>query len=67
MSVKIYNAAGRLKRDLERNTFFAAGKNVIEWDGRDEDRNVCVSGLYIVSLDIMGDILTKTVVIVNKY
>ncbi len=67
VSVKIYNAAGRLKRRLRDNTALFAGFNAIEWDGRDEDGKVCVSGIYIAIIQGQEQAKTKTVVLSNRF
>ena len=67
VTVKIYNVAGRLKRVIEKNTTFLPGTNVVEWDGSDDDGNICPSGLYVVTIEAEGKVHTKTVVISNKY
>ena len=68
-SVKIYNLSGRLKRTLvpEENIMPLKGINAIEWDGRDDNGNVCPSGLYIITVEAERDVMTKTVMISNKY
>ncbi|MCI0697310.1 T9SS type A sorting domain-containing protein [candidate division KSB1 bacterium] len=66
VTVKIYNVAGRLKRTLRENVSLQVGTNAIEWDGRDDDGKVCVSGLYIVTIEAQGNVKTKTVAVLNK-
>jgi len=66
-TIKIYNIAGRLKRTVQENFSFQAGRNAIEWDGKDDDGKFCVSGLYIVAIHASGQVKTKTVAVLNKY
>jgi len=67
ITVKIYNAAGRLKRRLRDKAPLLAGFNAIEWDGRDEEGEVCVSGIFCIAI-IHGQeqAKTKTVVLSNR-
>jgi len=64
-SIKIYNEAGRLMREL--SPVVVPGANSVAWDGLNEDNNVVPSGLYIVAVHIGGIQKTKTVVVLNKY
>jgi hypothetical protein len=67
VSVKVYDLAGRLKRVIEENISLLAGTNVVEWDGRDDDGRFCVSGLYVVTIEALGRVQTKTVMVANRY
>ncbi|MDZ7335169.1 MAG: hypothetical protein ONB13_00165 [candidate division KSB1 bacterium] len=67
VTIKIYNAAGRLVRYLTENQWMAYGSNVVYWDGKDQWGEFCVSGLYIVTVQARGKLESKTVVISNKY
>jgi hypothetical protein len=67
VSVKVYDLAGRLKRVIEEEVSLLAGTNVVEWDGRDDDGRFCVSGLYVVTIEALGRVQTKTVIVANKY
>jgi hypothetical protein len=65
VSVKVYDLAGRLKKVVKENVSLAAGVNVVAWDGRDDDGRLCVSGLYVVTIEAQGSVQTKTVVVAN--
>ncbi|MFQ5631717.1 MAG: FlgD immunoglobulin-like domain containing protein, partial [bacterium] len=65
VTVKIYNSAGRLKKVLTESISMQSGSNIITWDGRDDDGQFCVSGLYIVTIEAEGKVWQKTVVIRN--
>ncbi|MCI0692637.1 T9SS type A sorting domain-containing protein [candidate division KSB1 bacterium] len=67
VSVKIYDLAGRLKKVLRDNGSMFAGINAIDWDGRDDDGRICVSGLYVVTIKAEGKVQTKTVMVANRY
>ena len=65
VTIKIYNAAGRLRRVLKNSEHLYAGTNVLRWDGRDDDGQLVVSNFYIVTVEGEGKLGTKTVVVKN--
>lgn len=66
VTIKIYNTASRLIRLLRENESRPDGSNVVEWDGRDDHRNICSTGLYIIALEAENKLATTTVVVMNK-
>ncbi len=66
MSIKIYNPAGRLVYTLMTRSQQRAGRNSIQWDGRDFNGNFCPSDLYLIVFESERELKTKTVVILNK-
>jgi len=66
VTIKIYNAAGRLVRVLKENENMPYGNNVVSWNGKDDWGNFCVSDLYIVTIQAGDKTVTKTVVVLNK-
>lgn len=65
VTMRVYNAAGRLVREL-RTEALPAGEHALAWDGRNENHEPCVSGLYIIGVKTTGREMFETVVIVNK-
>ncbi len=65
LNVQVYNASGRLERIIARDRPLAAGRHALTWDGRDEDRQVVSSGLYIVVVR-GGDVRREKVVAVVR-
>ena len=65
MTVRVYNAAGRLERVVVRDQPMAPGRNSLPWDGRDEDRKTVASGLYVVVVSA-GDSQAEKVVAVVR-
>ena len=65
VTIKIYNAAGRLRRVLKNSEHLYAGTNVLRWDGRDDDGQLVVSNFYIVTVEGEGKLGTKTIVVKN--
>jgi hypothetical protein len=48
VTVRVYNASGRLERVVAREVAMARGRNTVTWDGTDEEAEAVASGLYIV-------------------
>lgn len=51
--VRVYNLAGRLV-DTVWDGMLNAGVNAIAWNGRDRDRQICPTGLYILTIESQG-------------
>jgi ligand-binding sensor domain-containing protein len=66
ITAKVYNLAGRLVKELCENRSMNPGRNAIEWDGKDYTNSHCSSGLYIITVEGDGELVTKTVMIANK-
>jgi hypothetical protein len=49
--LRIYDAAGRLIRDLSNHLSASAGPSPVMWDGRDHSGRAVSSGIYFVELD----------------
>lgn len=67
VTIRVYNLAGRLKNVLINNERMFRGINVVKWDGKDNDGHNCVSGLYIITIEIGDEPMTATVMVANKY
>jgi hypothetical protein len=66
-TIKIYNVSGRLIRQLVSNQTYSSGENAISWDGTNDEGERCMSGLYIVHLQLNREKeKIKTVAIVNN-
>jgi len=65
VTVRIYNASGRLERVITREDPMAPGRISLKWDGQDEDRKTVASGLYIVVVNA-GDARQEKVVAVVR-
>ena len=66
VTIKIYNAAGRLVRVLTENEPMSYGTQVKSWDGKDQSGHYCLSGLHLVTIQAEDKMVTKTVVVLNK-
>jgi len=65
ITVRVYNASGRLERVIARNEPMAPGRISLSWDGRDEDREMVASGLYIVVVNAGDNRREKVVSVVR--
>ena len=66
VSITIFSPSGRFVRKLVDNQLYGNGDQVVFWDGRDGNGNMCPSGIYIVKIEGEGLTVLKTVAILNK-
>ena len=66
VTARVFNLAGRLKRTLKPEQTLLKGSNSIIWNGKDENDDVVVSGLYIVTLEKESGDLRTTVGVLNR-
>jgi hypothetical protein len=64
VSLDIYDASGRLVRQL-LDDVVGAGTHGIEWDRRDAQDYAVGSGVYLVRLDVGGQVLTRKLVVTD--
>lgn len=62
VDVRVHNRAGRLVNEVARGSF-AAGTNLVTWDGRDRSGTTVPAGLYVVTVEALGDRLQNTIVV----
>ncbi len=65
LTVKVYNRAGRLVRELMSGEAMGAGATLVKWNGRDSAGEIVGEGLYLVSVEALGHSEVKTVSIVR--
>ncbi len=65
VTVKIYNRAGRLVRELAAGLGMNAGANLLRWDGRGSDGSDVPDGLYLVTVEALGETQTSTLAVVR--
>jgi hypothetical protein len=65
VTVKIYNRAGRLVREVASGHPMSAGANLVRWDGCDSGANQVEDGLYLVVVEALGKKQTKTLAVVR--
>src|SRR5262249_39557470 len=63
VELQVYSVAGRLVRELIRGEYMA-GRNTVQWDGKDDHGIAVASGLYVFKLRSAGQERTaKTVLL----
>jgi ligand-binding sensor domain-containing protein len=65
VNVKLYNRAGRLVRSVTRGMAAEAGANLVRWDGRDDNGHTVDAGLYLVTVEALGQTKTETLAVVR--
>ncbi len=65
VTVRIYNASGRLERVIVREQAMAPGRVTLKWNGQNEHSELVASGLYIVAVDAGGEHSAKIVAVVQ--
>lgn len=63
--VTVHNRARRLVRIVTSGQSLGPGTNLVSWDGRDEQRRDVESGLYLVTVEALGQTHTQTLVVVR--
>lgn len=63
--VTIHNRAGRLVRVVISGQTLGAGTNLVSWDGRDDDHHDVEAGLYLVTVEALGETHTQTLAVVR--
>ncbi len=62
-TLRVFDVAGRLVRTLVDGIILEAGRQDIEWDGRDRGGRALASGTYIYRLDAGGRVATRRMVL----
>ena len=65
VTVRIYNRAGRLMREVLSGQVMGAGANLVRWDGRDREGGYATDGLYLVTVEALGETKRSTLAIVK--
>jgi len=65
VTVRVYNRAGRLVREIVAAKSFAAGANLVRWDGADRHGSTVVDGLYIVTVEALSHTERRTLAVVR--
>lgn len=65
VTVRVYNRAGRLVREVESGRTMGAGANLVRWDGRDRDGDMVTDGLYMVTVEALGTTQRRTLAVVR--
>ena len=65
VTVRVYNRAGWMVREVASGVALGPGANLVRWDGRDRDGSVVADGLYLVSVEALGRTETRTLAVVR--
>jgi len=65
VTVKVYNRAGRLVREVASGLEMVAGANLVRWDGRDGGGAAVPDGLYVITVEADGERVTETLAVVR--
>jgi hypothetical protein len=65
VTVRVYDRSGRLIREVTRDQTFGSGSQLLSWDGRDRNGDLVLDGLYIVSVEALGETETHTLSVVR--
>jgi hypothetical protein len=65
VTVRVYNRAGRLVREVVAGERMGPGASLVRWDGRDRAGIPVADGLYLVSVEALGQTQRKTVAVVK--
>jgi hypothetical protein len=63
--VTIHNRAGRLVRVVMSGEELGPGTNLVGWNGQDEDHKPVEPGLYLVTVEALGETSTQTLGVVR--
>ena len=65
VSIRVFNAAGRVVRLVAIDQSMQSGRSAISWDGRDAEGRVVPSGPYIISVEVGDQRLDKIVAVIR--
>jgi len=65
VTLRVYTAAGRLVRTLLEDAVETPGRHSVAWDGCGEDGTRLASGVYFCRLDVDGETLTGSMVLLK--
>jgi hypothetical protein len=65
VTARVYNRAGRLVREVVSGEQMGPGSALVRWDGRDRAGVTISDGLYLVTVEAMGQTQRKTIAVVK--
>jgi Ca2+-binding EF-hand superfamily protein len=65
VTIRVYDAAGRLVRTVTANETMSAGPHKVRWDGSSPAGGQVSNGLYLISVEAFGQRATKKLAIVK--
>lgn len=65
VTIKVYSRSGRLVREVVSNRPMTAGSNLVRWDGIDREGRIVIDGLYLITIEALGEIKRQTLAVVK--
>ena len=65
VTVRIYNRAGRLVREVISGRVMGPGAGLVRWDGRDRGDVFVADGIYVVTVEALGETRKSTLAVVR--
>jgi ligand-binding sensor domain-containing protein len=65
VTVRIFNRAGHLVRNVVADLDLGAGENLVRWDGRDGRGSMVASDVYFVTVEALGKTRTASLAVVK--
>lgn len=65
VTVRVYNRAGRLVREVVSGQAMLPGASLVRWDGRDRGGVPVADGIYIVTVEALGQTRKNTLAVVR--
>jgi hypothetical protein len=65
VTVRVYSRSGRMIREVASAQPMNAGSNLVRWDGRTREGEVATDGMYLVTVEALGQIEKKPLAVVK--
>ncbi len=65
VTVRVYNRAGRMIREVSSGETMGPGASLVRWDGKDHSGVAVTDGLYLVTVEAAGKTERRTVAVVR--
>ena len=65
VTVKVFDTAGRMIRNVASGVMLGAGEHTVRWDGGGADGRQVSNGLYMVSVEALGHKVTRKIPVVR--
>jgi len=65
VSLKVYDVAGRLVRELLANRYYGEGVHEQIWNGRDDSGRIAASGVYIARMEAGGAVQSRRMLLLK--
>ncbi|MGH7742361.1 MAG: FlgD immunoglobulin-like domain containing protein, partial [Candidatus Eiseniibacteriota bacterium] len=65
VTIRVYSMSGRMIREVASGQPMNAGQNMVKWDGRDHDGGIVTDGMYLVSVEALGQLQKKPLAVVK--